>query len=391
MKTIFNLALKNVLGAGLRTWLSVAVLSFTYVLIIFHQGMFTGMLKQSAYYTQQDDVAGGQYWINTYDPYDAVTWDDSFGKLPEELDKLTKSGDAAAVLFRPAMIYPQGRMQPVLIRGIDPNQTVLRIPTKKLEASGDAIPVMVGSRMAEKNKFKPGDTVTIRFRDKNGTFDAVDAKIAEVMVTNVPAIDNGTIWMSIGRLSKLMGTNNNASMVILRQKVLSPPAPAGWTFHSLDMLMKEINDIVAAKKKTSSFLYVILLALSLIGIFDTQILSIFRRKKEIGTLMALGFKRSTVIGLFTMEGAMHGVLAIVVGFIYGTPLMWYTAKHGFDMPMDSSQYGFAIAMKLLPVYPAALILGTVLIIMMTVTTVSYIPPRKISKLDPTEALRGKVS
>jgi len=35
--------------------------------------------------------------------------------------------------------------------------------------------------------------------------------------------------------------------------------------------------------------------------------------------------------------------------------------------------------------------GTILIIMLTVTIVSYLPSRKISRLKPTDALKGKMT
>ena len=42
-----KLALKNVLGVGLRTWLNVVVLSLSFVLIIFSQGLLEGMNRQA--------------------------------------------------------------------------------------------------------------------------------------------------------------------------------------------------------------------------------------------------------------------------------------------------------------------------------------------------------
>jgi putative ABC transport system permease protein len=40
---ILKLALRNILGAGLRTWLSVLALSLAYVAIITLQGLYDGM------------------------------------------------------------------------------------------------------------------------------------------------------------------------------------------------------------------------------------------------------------------------------------------------------------------------------------------------------------
>ena len=51
-------------------------------------------------------------------------------------------------------------------------------------------------------------------------------------------------------------------------------------------------------------MFAILLSLAAMGIFNAQVLSIFRRGREIGTLMALGMRRSRVVGLFTRESTL---------------------------------------------------------------------------------------
>ena len=61
-----KLALKNLIGAGLRTWLNVFVLSLSFVLIIFSQGLLHGMNKQAV---NQESVSisaapqRGRIWI----------------------------------------------------------------------------------------------------------------------------------------------------------------------------------------------------------------------------------------------------------------------------------------------------------------------------------------
>ncbi len=50
----------------------------------------------------------------------------------------------------------------------------------------------------------------------------------------------------------------------------------------------------------SLIMYVLLMGM-LLAIFDTQVLAAFRRRREMGTLMALGMLRSQIIGLFTLE------------------------------------------------------------------------------------------
>jgi putative ABC transport system permease protein len=57
-----KLAFKNLLGAGLRTWLNVLALSFAFVLIIFYNGMIDGWNRQSRRDTQAWETGKGQFW-----------------------------------------------------------------------------------------------------------------------------------------------------------------------------------------------------------------------------------------------------------------------------------------------------------------------------------------
>ena len=57
--------------------------------------------------------------------------------------------------------------------------------------------------------------------------------------------------------------------------------------------------------------------------------------------------------------------------------------------MDS--FELALPSTLYPSYGLPLVLGTTLLVLITVTIVSFLPTRRISKLKPTDALRGKMA
>ena len=110
-----------------------------------------------------------------------------------------------------------------------------------------------------------------------------------------------------------------------------------------------------------------------------------------GTLMAMGLTRFKVIQLFTLEGTLNGVLAALVGAIYGIPLLYYAATTGWAMPEGMDSYGFALGRTLYPTYSAGLVAGTTILVLIVTLIVSYLPTRKIAKLKPTDALRGKTA
>lgn len=99
MKVLFKLAVRNLLAAGLRTWLNVIVLSLTFVVIITAQGLFRGMGDQAERAGIEFEFGGGQYWHPAYDPYDPLTIQDAHGPIPAELQPLIASGQAAPILI----------------------------------------------------------------------------------------------------------------------------------------------------------------------------------------------------------------------------------------------------------------------------------------------------
>ncbi len=387
-----RLALRNLFGAGIRTWLNVVVLSFSFVAIIWTQGLYIGMGDQAKRAQIDIEYGGGQYWHESYDPYDPLSLQDAHGVVPESLQRMIDDGQATPVLVAQATIYPEGRLQTVLLKGIDPEQTIVSFPSYFLVQEGEEeLPTLIGNRMAESTGLKVGDTVTVRWRDAQGTFDARDVRITQVIKTTVQSVDVGQIWIPLEKMRMLMRMENEASLVILDKDTQKAPVVSGWTHKSLDILLKDIDALVKSKTIGGSIMYVILLLLAMLGIFNTQILSIFRRRKEMGTMMAMGFTRIKIIQLFTLEGAMHSVLAAVVAAIYGIPLLIYFSKQGWAMPEATDSYGFALGERLFPTYGAGLVIGTTVLILLVTTIVSFLPTRKIAKLKPTDALRGKLS
>lgn len=386
-----KLAFKNIYGAGLRTWLNVIALSFSYVAIIFLQGLFSGMNDQMEASTIKAQYGGGQYWQGEYDPYDALSLDDAHGKVPLDLQQLIDQNKAVPILIRQGSIYPNGRIQNALLKGIKTDQTVLTIPSSVLKIDGKYIPALIGSRMAKSTGLNVGDYVTVRWRDVHGTFDADEVKIVEVMTTEVSEIDNGQIWVPLDRMREMTALPNEATMIVLEKNSIFNKNITGWNFKNLDFLLKDIHALTTTKSVGGSIFYIVLLLLAMLAIFDTQILSIFRRRKEMGTLMAMGMTRNKLIQLFTLEGAMHAVLAAIAAIVYGGPLIGYVAAVGYGLPASSDDFGFALGDRIYPVFTAGLVVGTILLVLTVTTIVSYLPTRRIAKLNPTDALRGKAT
>ncbi len=385
----FKLAFKNLIGAGLRTWLNVAVLSFSFIIIIFYNGMIDGWNQQARTDTRNWEIGNGLFWHPEYDPLDMYTFKDAHAPLSNTVNSFISEGKLTPVLLTQATAYPQGRMQNILLKGIPREQTIVDLPTEKMVAANGLIPALVGKRMAENLKLKEGELLLIRWRDKNGTFDAREVQISTIFDCNVPNIDNGQIWVPIDNLREMMNLPNEATYLVVSKETETIDIE-GWTYKSLDFLLKDLDTIIQSKKGGSNVFSGLLLIIALLAIFDTQVLSIFRRQKEIGTYIALGMTRWDVVKIFTVEGSTYSILAAMLAAVYGTPLFYYMAKNGYTMPQAGTDMGVSVADVIYPTYGIGLILTTILIVVLASTIVSFLPARKIARLKPTDALKGKI-
>ena len=376
---IIKLALRNILGAGFRTWLNIFILSLSYFTIIAMQGFLVGW---------QEDATRE---IKAYDPYDPYSLDDSYSSIPTELQSQVDADNATAILISTATIYPDGRMRNITLKGIDPNQQLLALPTAKLLNNPEIQGCIIGANFARQLNISQGDYLTLRWRDKNGTFDATDIMSKAIFSTTVIGVDNNQIWIPLDKMQQMLDLKDYATIITVSDK-LKIRDYEGWIFRDQAFLLQDLENMIQAKSAGSSIMYILLLFLAMLAIFDTQILSIFRRRKEIGTMMALGLTRLRVIILFTMEGVMHAILAVFMGAIYGLPLLKLFEHIGLNIGPNAQDFGLnGLDDTLYPIYTLKLVVVTIIIVLATVTIVSYLPTRRIAKLKPTDALKGKFS
>jgi ABC-type lipoprotein release transport system permease subunit len=354
--------------------------------------MYDGMLQHAKQVTMDTEIAGGAYWHPEYDPLDPMTFEDAHSALPEDIQSLVDQKKAFPVLVSQASIYPGGRIMPAIMKGIPPGQNIVNMPTDALAGHDDiAIPVLIGKGMASDTKLEVGDDFTISWQDADLTFDAKPGTVVHIMDTENFKLDMGHIWIPLNKAQTMLAMEEEEEATYVTYEKGVPPVQdkGDWISRDINYLVQDMEAIIEADKPGAQVMYIILLALAAMGIFNAQVLSIFRRGKEIGTLMALGMTRSRVVKLFTLEGGLNAVLAAVGTLIFFGPILWYFGVYGIPMPIDYTEMGMIMARRLVPVYTMGLVVSTTILVSIIVLIVSYLPSRRIARMKPTDALRGK--
>ena len=391
---LFKIAIKNLLGAKLRTWLNVFVTALSFFMIILFSAMYDGMREHAKQVTIDTEIAGGAYWHPEYDPLDPMTFEDAHSIIPRDLKLLVDQKKAVPVLVSQASIYPNGRIMPVIMKGITPEQNIVNMPTQMLVGHEEVtIPVLIGRGMAKDANLEVGDAFTIRWLDADRTYDADEGTVVHIMDTENFKLDMGHIWVPLKKAQTMLAMEEEATYVTYAEGLSVVKNKHDWIPRDVKYLIRDMEALIEADEPNAAIMYIILLCFAAMGIFNAQVLSIFRRGREIGTLMALGMTRTRVVGLFTLEGGLNAFLAAIMTVILFGPLLWYFGNNGIWLGVDYSDgaMGIIIDKYLIPVYSVGLVVTTTIIVSIIVLIVSYLPSRRIARMKPTDALRGKVT
>jgi len=385
---IFRIAVKNFLRQGMRSFLNVLVTALAMVAVVFNLSLYNGFQDQAVRNMVSTDVAGGHYRLPGFDLLSPMEWEDETFKTPKSLSSLPPS-DKAEVLVLQGQIFPNRRLFPVQLRGMEMQQSLLDLPFNKLEEwqapIDDVIPIIIGKQMAGKSHLHIGDGVVLRWRDRFGAVDALDARVVDVVPLINPRIDEGVVWMRLDHLRQITHREGEVSWVAVKQ---FQGAVSSAEFQEPEALLRDILELIRQDRKYAVIIWVILIFLAGISVFNTQFLNIFKRQREIGTLMAFGMPPNRVVRLFTLEGSLAAFSAVLVALVLGTIIFAWFQSVGLDVS-HLAESNIPIRENIFLKIDSMEVVVSLLVIVAIMILVAWVPVRKISQVDPTQALRGR--
>ena len=384
----WSIAKKNFSRQGLRASLNVLVTALSIIALIFMLSLLNGFQAQATRNVINTDIGGGHYRAPDFDILSPSKWEDYTVKVPDTLLRLHNK-DKAEVLVVQGQLYPNRRLYPVQIRGISMEQSLLQLPLDNLKTFSanfdDLIPVVVGAKMAKKAHLHKGDTLTLKWRDRSGAVDAKDIIIIDVGDILNPRVDEGVVWLRLDHLRLMTDRKNEVSWVAVKHYI---GLISEFEFQPVEFLMSDLLALWRQDRMNSKILWAILMTLVCISVFNTQMLNIFKRQKEIGTLMALGMDSQRIVRIFTLEGCLAAIWALVVALLLGLPFFIWFQGVGFDVS-HLSESTLPIRETIYPDYQLMEIIYSLIIVFILIVASSWFPVKKITRLDPTMALRGR--
>ena len=125
------------------------------------------------------------------------------------------------------------------------------------------------------------------------------------------------------------------------------------------------------------WLVAVALIVSVVGITNAMLISVFERYREIGTMKCIGALDQHILMLFLIESIMQGAAGGLIGYVFG--LIAAILSSGFTT-------GFDIVLRIPPASLIIYLFGTTILSIGLSVLASTYPAWRASKLPPVEAL-----
>jgi putative ABC transport system permease protein len=133
-------------------------------------------------------------------------------------------------------------------------------------------------------------------------------------------------------------------------------------------------------------LHAVLAIIAAAGVLNTALMSVFERTREIGTIRAVGSRRSRVVALFLLEGLFLGIAGAVLGALAGAGLVRWFSLHGIPAFSEAQRYSYG-GDYLYPTLAWGDLVSVPLLMIGVSVLASLGPALMAARLRPAEALR----
>lgn len=261
-------------------------------------------------------------------------------------------------------------------------------------SADDPTGIILGQGLAQNLGVAPGAKVVLLANTRTGGVNAVDAHVRGVFTTVSKFYDDAALRMPLPVAQQLLRTTGAHTWVVLLDDTAATDATAGALRGEITAQGMELVPWHALadfyKKTVALFSKQVLVVTAIIGIIivlcisNTLMMSVLERTGEIGTSMALGVTRATILRRFVIEGVVLGVLGGAIGAVVGIVLAQVISAVGIPMPPPPGMSrGYLGEILVTP----RLVFDALSLAVLTTLAASLYPAWKASRLAVVDALR----
>ena len=419
---LLALAFRNLFRAKRRNALAGGSMALGTAALVIASGLADGITRQLS--TNLVAIQTGHLQVvvrpddfqSQNNPFDAYGQD----PIPEAAAlarRIEEEGRSAGVLRAVPYLFLRGnavagsRSSVAWIVGIDPAREPERRAAQPA-VSGRFLPqadesaVYVAETAARKLRVGVGDSVSFVVQTPQGALNSLDATVCGTFKKGAPWYDNA-FYVTLNAAQRLVdwpGGATNVKVLLADDRAgslararraveatLASAAPGPLPRHTHVKVESYAEAgrfsyaIIQANQAALVMLSGFLFAAAGVGVVNAMLMSVRERTREIGTMRALGMRRSRVVRLFLLEGLALGIVSALVGALAGAAIVLCLAARGIPMTASSLAWMAGGDVLFPALQPGSLLRATSSIVLLSTLAAIY-PALAASRLEPREAL-----
>lgn len=417
MKFLWNLARKNLSRSRLRTSISIIAIAIAIIAVVFARGLISGMIESTflnhIYYKAghirvvDEEYKLKERLLSLNYPVDGFNGE-VITTMTEKLKEVEGVEQIVPRLKFAAVVSQEDELVRMMGWGVDPAEEIKFTNIDKSITEGRMVElgnreVVIGAGLLKKLKRGVGDKVTILYTTPFGSFKGSTFEIVGKIQSSLPMINDNIFYLPLDQAQRILEMPDQVTELLIitpdYRKAASILSALNELFTREDKVGKyslqlwnrdyELIGLFDMARNMYNFIYIFIIIMACFVLVNTLIMIISERTREIGMMTALGLKSREILYLFTIEGAIIGVIGSAIGAVLGGILTQVISVIGIDYSaaMEGMSADLMFEPIFYPVFSLENIIFCFILGVLVVTIACIIPARKAARIEPTEALR----
>jgi len=257
------------------------------------------------------------------------------------------------------------------------------------------VEALIGIGLAKSMNVKAGDGLTVLAMTSDGALNGVDVQIVGIVNSGVAELDARYLRITLPAAQRLLQSDRVTNLVVGLDSTDNTDLAYAELIPRLrglpqQMTLKKWIDLATYYKQVSTmfngiflFMGVIVFFMVLMASVNTLLMSMLERTREIGTMLAMGTPRIWIVALFMLEATLLGVMGAIVGVVAGNFLGALLNSSGLHMPPPP---GYTVAIPFKVLHVPSLMIGSSILVIVSLALASILPAVRASRLQIAEAL-----